>query len=244
MELAILLASADCSEPGARALLTRLKQGACLTHLRGRSSFDNIYNMPKETEEIKKPVRKKKIVPLSVLVDVEIDKIQGMNDVQISKKHNINTGILDNRRAKLGVIVSSTGDTMALERKIISDVISDRLKPIKEELAVKSLEIIRKADNLIGDRLLNEPKGIKMKDLISISDVHSKRLARITGIEEDPGAGDDSPERARFVNNYTQNIFNIHDKKLEEERKNVNNTELKPIYDNDAKIDEKVDEKA
>lgn len=183
--------------------------------------------------------KKRKSIPLTVLVDAEIDKIQGMSDAAIAKKNGVARGALKKRQEKLSVIIESTSPMMEFERKIISDVISDRLKPIKEELALKSLEIVRQADGIVVERLTNQPKKIKMKDLISISDTHSKRLARITGIEEDPGAGTDTPERTKFINTYTQNIFNIHDKKLEDERLKVNDTTPTPIYDDVSKNDKK-----
>lgn len=189
--------------------------------------MDNKEKSPRKTPSVSKSI------PINTLVEVAVDRIQGLPMSQIAKKHNVSTSFLTKRTGNLSEVMSSTSPTMEFERKIISDAISERLKPIKADLAVKSLEIIKKTDDIVAERLSDDPESIKTKDLISISDTYSRRLARLTGIEESPEEVDTGASRTKIVNSYVQNIFNSHNKELERERTEVNDTKPKVVIDVD-----------
>lgn len=174
-------------------------------------------------------VKPNKKVPFQTIIDAKIDEISGMSQKKISKKHKIAPTILKDRLERIDNVLESRLPALSVERQIISEALSEKLKPIKEELSLKSLEIIRKADEIIYQRLTTEPDEITTKDVLRASDIHSSRLARITGIEEDPGAGTDPNARAKIVNTYVQNIFNNHAKNLEQERLSVNDTTPTPV---------------
>lgn len=177
--------------------------------------------------------KKQKIHPLSSVVQANLDVIvQGKTPEQAEKDNELPKGTLHNVDAKVGELLESTDPNTALQRRIISEALTDRLKPIKEDLSVKSLELTQKADSILAERLEKSAGMISDKNLLAISDVHSKRLARLTGIEEDPTAGhDDSSLRAKTVNIMVQNIFQGHRQKLERERAGINctPTESEPI---------------
>lgn len=177
--------------------------------------------------------KKQKIHPLSSVVQANLDVIvQGKTPEQAEKDNELPKGTLHNVDAKVGELLESTDPNTALQRRIISEALTDRLKPIKEDLSVKSLELTQKADSVLAERLENSAGMISDKNLLAISDIHSKRLARLTGIEEDPTAGyDDSSSRAKTVNIMVQNIFQGHRQKLERERAGINcaPTEPEPI---------------
>lgn len=176
----------------------------------------------------------KESIPLSVLVEAQADIIGGLPPAQAAKRHGLRPKALEQATERVGLIMSSDSPLMSVERQIISEAITDRLKPIKEELALKSLEIIRKADQELSNRL-SEPETLKTRDILSISDIHSKRLARITGMEEDPNAGGDDPNaRTKNVNIFVKNIFKGHKDKLEKEREQVNDTTLTPVYEGEV----------
>jgi len=191
--------------------------------------MDNKEKLPRKIPRVSKTI------PINALVDVEVEKIQGVPMSKIAKRHNVSTSFLTKRTGNLSEVMSSASPTMEFERKIISEAISDRLKPIKEDLAVKSLEIIKKTDDIVAGRLSNNPDLIKTKDLISISDTYSRRLARLTGLEESPEELDTGASRTKIVNSYVQNIFNSHGKELERERTEVNDTKPKVVIDVDVK---------
>lgn len=168
--------------------------------------------------------KKQKIHPLSSVVQANLDVIvQGKTPEQAEKDNELPKGTLHNVDAKVGELLESTNPNTALQRRIISEALTDRLKPIKEDLSVKSLELTNKADTILAERLEKSAGMISDKNLLAISDIHSKRLARLTGIEEDPTAGhDDSSLRAKTVNIMVQNIFQGHRQKLERERAGIN----------------------
>jgi len=170
--------------------------------------------------------KKQKIHPLSSVVQANLDVIvQGKTPEQAEKDNELPKGTLHNVDAKVGELLESTDPNTALQRRIISEALTDRLKPIKEDLSVKSLELTQKADSVLAERLEKSAGMISDKNLLAISDVHSKRLARLTGIEEDPTAGhDDSSLRAKTVNIMVQNIFQGHRERLARERAGINCT--------------------
>ena len=162
---------------------------------------------------------------ISTIVQAKADELVGLGTRGLKKKYGIGKKDLSVRIEAMNQILTSDSPNLSVERQIISEAISDRLKPIKEELAVKSLEIVRMADEEVVERL-KTPELLKEKDLISISDTYSKRLSRLTGIEEDPGAGEDTDKRVKNVNVFVQNIFAEHSKNLEKKRNSINN-----VYD-------------
>lgn len=180
--------------------------------------------MPKK--QITKPSKK---IPFQTIIDAKIDELSGMSKTKISKKHKIAPAILKDRLERIDNVLESTLPSLSVERKLISEALSDKLRPIKEELSLKSLEIVRKADNIIYERLTSNPDDVDTKDVLKASEMHASRLARITGIEEDPTAGYDPNARSRVVNTFVQNIFNNHNKILETERDAVNDTTPTPI---------------
>lgn len=166
----------------------------------------------------------KKLIPLSSIVQANMDiAILGKTKEEAERTNHLPKGTIENVNAKIGEIITSDDPNMALQRQIISEALTDRLKPIKEELSFKSLELAKKADLIIEERLENRPDMISDKNLLAISDIHSKRLARLTGIEEDPYAGNnDKDERNKTVNIMVQNIFQGHKERLERERAGIN----------------------
>lgn len=177
-------------------------------------------------------VKKKKqtLSPLSSVVQANLDVIvQGKTPEQAEKDNELPKGTLHKVDAKVGELMQSTDPSTALQRRIISEALTDRLKPIKEDLSVKSLELTQKADNILAERLEKSAGMISDKNLLAISDIHSKRLARLTGLEEDPTAGKDDPSlRAKTVNIMVQNIFQGHRQKLERERAGINCQPIEP----------------
>jgi hypothetical protein len=181
--------------------------------------------MPKKSKTITPTKR----VPFQSIVDAKIDILSGSSISEASKKHGISKTLLKDRLERIDEVLESDLPALTTERQLISQALSDKLKPIKEELSMKSLEILKKADDIILDRLANAPDDMDTKDVLKASDQHSARLARITGIEEDPGAGTDPNARAKVINTFVQNIFHNHTKKLEKDRGRINDTSLTPI---------------
>lgn len=164
---------------------------------------------------------KKEKIKFSTIVAAQAENLIGASDAKLKQKFGISKKKLESTALKLNEIVSSNSPNLTLEKKIISEAISDHLKPIKEELALKSLEIIRKADEVLLQRL-DSPEIIRTGEMVGVSDVYSKRLARLTGIEEDPNAGKEPEERSKNVNIFVQNIFAEHKKNLEKKRNLIN----------------------
>jgi len=170
-----------------------------------------------------------KKVPFQSLIDAKVDILSGMSKAKASKKHGISVKILEDRLERIDNTLESKLPALSVERQLISDALSEKLRPIKEELSMKSLEILRKADEIILNRLQTDAEAMDTKDILKASDQHSSRLARITGMEEDPGAGTDPNARSKVVNTFVQNIFHNHTKKLEEDRGKINDTSPTPI---------------
>lgn len=168
----------------------------------------------------------KEPIKIETIIEAELDSVAGLTPRQIKEKHGVSARDLNKAKERISEVMDSTLPILSVDRKIISEAITDRLRPIKEDLAVKSLEIIKKADDLIVDRMTSTPEDVKTKDLITISDTHSKRLARIVGIEEDPdGGGDGDPnKRAKNINVFIENAFMGHNEKLKRERETINAT--------------------
>lgn len=173
-------------------------------------------------------------IKLQTIIDAELEILGGVDLKDVAKKYGIKPKQFNQSIERVSEIMNSDAPELALERKIISEALTEKMKPIKEQLALKSLEIINEADKLISDRMKSDPDQVKTKDLVNISDNHSKRLARITGMEEDPNAGTDNDKtRVKKVNIFIQNIFGNHKEKLEKERDKVNDIELTPVYEED-----------
>lgn len=170
--------------------------------------------------------KEKEKIKFSTIVEAQADMVIGSSEKELKSKHGLSKKKITTAAAKINSIMASNDPALSLERKIISEAITDRLKPIKEELAVKSLEIVRRADEELLNRL-ETPELVKTNEMISISDTFSKRLSRLTGIEEDPTAGE-NPEnlRSKNVNIFVQNIINEHKNLLEKKRNKINN-----VYD-------------
>jgi len=165
---------------------------------------------------------KKSKTKFSTIIEAQADVLVGATDKEIKDKHGISKASLVKKTAKINEIISSDSQSISLEKKIISEAISDRLAPIKTELATKSLEIIRKTDDEILNRLEKCPELIKEKDLVSMSDTYSKRLSRLTALDEDPDSGRPTDSRVKVANVFIQNIFKEHNEMLEKKRKNIN----------------------
>lgn len=147
-----------------------------------------------------------KIIPFQTILDAKIDHISGMTMKEVSIKHNLSITTLEDRFARIDAITSSTLPAITTEQKIISEALSDHLKPIKEQLSLKSLDIIRLADDLVEQKLKNNTEDITIKDAIKASEAFSNRLAHLTGIEEAPAQQNNNDKTV--VNTYIQNIFN------------------------------------
>jgi hypothetical protein len=159
---------------------------------------------------------------ISELVNAQIDYYAGATEKEIKSKYGISKSRLASTTTKINEILASDSDSTSFERKIISEALSDKLRPIKEEISLKSLEIIRKTDEEVSKRL-DSPEGEEMKDLVKVSDIYSRRLARITGMEEDPSAGEVDPlARAKTVNVFINNVFQKHKENLEKKRNSIN----------------------
>jgi hypothetical protein len=167
------------------------------------------------------------------IIDAKLDQLAGLSDKEIAAKNGVSPARLNKAILRVDEVMNDKTELFSVERQIIKEAISDRLMPLKEELAIKSLEILRKADIIVSDRL-DAPELISTKEALKISDTHSRRLARIVGLEEDPNAGGADPEeRAKTVNIFVQNIFKSHNDKLKQERDGVNDTTLTPVYEAD-----------
>lgn len=175
-------------------------------------------------------------IPLQTLIDIKAAIIGGATFPQMCREYKIPAKVLEDRLLNLDSLMSSNSPATSLERKIIEETLSDHLKPIKTKLSFNSLEIIDEADKIVLERLKINPNEMSTKDVLRASDVHSKRLARITGLEEDPDAGKDdgAMERVKTVNVFIQNTFKGHSEKLESERLKVNDTTPTPIYESEV----------
>ena len=186
-------------------------------------------------KEITTPSKK---IPFQSLVDAKIDVISGMSLTAASEKHGIRPAVLKDRLERVDAVLESNIPSLSVDRHIITDALSEKMKPIKEELSLKSLDIVREADKIVLERLKENPDEISTKDVLRASAEHSSRLARITGMEEDPNAGipGDEALRNRNINIFVQNIVNGHKEKLEKEREHVNDTTPTPVYEDGPPI--------
>lgn len=164
-----------------------------------------------------------KPIKLEDLADAYTEYLSGESLAAVCRKYKIPQKAFKDRLGRISAVMDSKVPALAMERKLISDVLSAHLKPIKEELAVKSLSILREADNLVEKKLKEEGTSTDLKDLIKAADSYSNRLARITGIEEFPQVPQDqTADRNQRVNNFVQNIFINHEQTLDEKRKLIN----------------------
>lgn len=175
-------------------------------------------------EQTTKPV---KMVPLQKLLDAKIRLLGGESVKDVSKDLNISPNVLDDRLRRIDELSGSTLPALSVERKIISEAISNHLRPIKEELSLNSLEIVRKADEIILNKLNIEGESLELRDVLKASDSHEARLARITGLEEHPEQGSNPiQDRNNRVSIFIQNMFAGHSDKLSREREIVNENPL------------------
>lgn len=185
-----------------------------------------------------KPYKKTKKVPFQSLIDAQMSIITGSTPAQAAKEVGMPTKLMEDRLSRVNEVLSSNTPALTVERQLISEALSDKLKPIKEELAIKSLEIIREADKIVLQRLQGQPEELKMKDVLKASEQHSQRIARITGLEEDPEVDPSKAglDRAKTINFFVNNTFKNHLDKLKEERVTTNTIDVTPtIIKNEEK---------
>lgn len=182
-----------------------------------------------------------KLIPFQKILDAKIAILNGKSEAQAAKELSLTVLTMRDRIARLDEVMSSNTPALTVERQIISEALSDKLKPIKEELSLKSLEIIRKADQIVLERLQLSPEDVSTKDVLRAAEQHSQRLARITGLEEAPEVDPASAaiDRAKTINVFVNTTFKNHLDKLKDERKTTNTVDLTPIYveDNDKEDD-------
>ena len=163
-------------------------------------------------------------IPFSTIFSAYVDKISGMTNKEISEKYSISQPSITRRIEILTKFMNDNTPALSKEREIISQALSENMKPIKEEIAVKALEIIKKADDLVSEKLTTEGPSLELKDIVKTADSYSSRFARLTGVEDFPALGKDTAqERTKIVNTYVQNIFNNHDESLDKDREKINN---------------------
>lgn len=199
------------------------------------NDFDDDFDEEDNFDDDKKIPKPNITIPLQTLIDIKARIIGGATFPQMCREYHLPAKVLEDRLLNLDSLISSDSPSTSLERKIIEETLSDHLKPIKTKLSFNSLEIIDEADKIVLERLKTNPDELSTKDVLRASDVHSKRLARITGLEEDPDAGKDNGnlERVKTVNVFIKNTFREHREKLEKERRMVNDTTPTPVYDGD-----------
>jgi len=177
--------------------------------------------------------RPQKLIPLQKILDARIRILGGESESSVAKDLKISVSTLQDRMERLDEIEASSLPALTVDQRIINETISDHLRPIKLELSTNALEIVRKADKLIKERLDREGDSIGVKDLVKTADSFEGRLARIVPIEELPEAGPvDQQKRRTVINNFVhQNIINQHINKLEKDRLAVNDVGIdnKPI---------------
>ncbi len=157
------------------------------------------------------------------LLNAYTEYLAGESLTAVCKKYKMTANAFKDRLGRINAVMESNVPTLAIERKLISDVLTNHLKPLKEEIALKSLSILREADNLVENKLKTEGQSVDLKDLVKTADSYSNRLARITGIEEYPQIPQDNTEdRSKRINNFVQNIFINHEENLENKRKIIN----------------------
>jgi hypothetical protein len=171
---------------------------------------------------------KKSKTKLSTVVEAQADIITGATNKEIKDRYGVSKSSVALKTAKINEIINSDMSEDSLEKRIITEAISDRLKPIKSELATKSLEIIRKTDDELLYRLENQAGLIDEKVLVNISDTFSKRLSRLVALDEDPNAGIPVDSRNKTTNVFIQNIFKEHNEMLEKKRNNINKLWITP----------------
>lgn len=167
----------------------------------------------------KMPKRK---LQIQDLLNAKIRIMSGELIASVAKDLNTSATILQDRVDRLDDISESSLPALSMERRIISETLSEHLKPIKEELSVKAYEIVRRADEIVLNKLNAEGESLELKDVVKVADSYEGRFARITGIEEHPGQGSSGQDRATRVNVYIENMFAAHNKKLSSDRDNIN----------------------
>lgn len=156
------------------------------------------------------------------IVEAYIRYLGGEALSKIGKDLKLSQDVLEDRFKRLDLASNSKLPSLSMERQLINEVLSDKLKPIKEELSVRAVEILREADDIIITKLRNERDSLKLSDLVKAADSYEGRLARITGLEEDPSQGPDRNDRNNRVNIFIKELFPNHSDKLDNDRKKVN----------------------
>lgn len=177
---------------------------------------------------------------LNLLLDANIRLLAGESIKVVSKDVGLSEHVLKDRLRRINEFKSSTIPALSMDQQIISESLSEHLKPIKESLSLNSLEIVRRADELTLQKLNETPlEDLKLKDLVTTADSHESRLARITGLEDHPDQGaNSSKERVNRISVFVENMFAGHSEKL----KSNNNFENKNNKENPVIIVENASE--
>jgi len=161
-----------------------------------------------------------KVIPnlsLDNLIQARIDYYNGTEVKDIAKSYKTTTHIINKKFQALDSlsVAISENKQLSVENKILNSTLERKLAPIRETLTDRSIEIIKEADKVTMELL---PLAEKATDSAKVSDIYSKRLARLTGLEVDPEAGSSEAKVKKDAPIYIQNIFNrFNDKKEEEE---------------------------
>lgn len=199
--------------------------------------MDNQLNhRPKKKLKTKAPSINRKPT-LSSLLDANIRVLAGEPKKKVAKDLQLTVPVMEDRLARLEEVSESTLPAIGLERQIISEALSEHLKPIKEALSLKALEIVKRADDLTLEKLNVTPIGdLKLPDIVKTADSYESRLARITGLEEHPDQGSgQSQDKAKRISIFVENMFAGHSEKLAKEREKNNN-----IKENNKQVEAEV----
>lgn len=127
------------------------------------------------------------------IIDAKMAIINGRAIKDIAKDMEVSAKFLKTTLSRIDGIYASNLPALKADQEIIKATIMDKLEPLRDELSDKSVQITRIADNRLI-KVLEDPKSrIFAKDLATISDTHSKRFERLTGIDKDKDAGDRGP---------------------------------------------------
>lgn len=130
-----------------------------------------------------KTYKSKNDINLKELLDAYKEHMQGFSLLSLSRKYEIQKKSLETKFTLLSALSVTPDNKLYPGQKEIKNSIQNCLSEIKEKLASVSVEIINKADAKTIE-LLESQKNIPARDACMIADTYTKRLARLTGIEE------------------------------------------------------------
>jgi predicted DNA-binding protein YlxM (UPF0122 family) len=154
--------------------------------------------------QIKKERRDIKLLDLNDIISARTEYMAGASLQLISEKLNVSKQSLLKKIELLGNFLVTNNNSLTVEQQEIKAIILPKIQEMQETLAKNSYDIILKADE--HTKVAINSICVDAIDAARISEIHSKRLARIKDIEINPEAP--KPVESTKVIQIIQNIFN------------------------------------